>query len=203
MLQIDNGNVVGYTITGNIGAELYAGLLPLQDESGAAWWVIDHDNGMPFVDSDGQTYTIRQRTLADIQATPEYDAWARRQPSDPRYPTAYLRLTLTGGDGLTPIGCHLNGENPIRIAARLEDAAGALIDYDWEGRILMYDGDGRPLDCLRCSLAQGEAALTFAPQAGAVPHYLTSQDFDRIDVAEGVTAQVKIIDEPLQIRVYR
>jgi hypothetical protein len=68
MLRIQTQQIFGYSIEGNIGNEFYAFLLPLTHESGAAWWIVDTDNGEPFTDSDGTVYQIRKRSLAEIQA---------------------------------------------------------------------------------------------------------------------------------------
>ena len=81
MLQIENGTISGFSITGNAGASLYAGLLPITHDSGVAFWVID-PSGQDFTDSDGQTYHLKKRTLAEIQAMPQYQAWLTAQQID-------------------------------------------------------------------------------------------------------------------------
>lgn len=65
MLQIQQGEITGYSITGNVGNDFYDRLLPLSDDNGVSLWVLD-SAGESFTDSDGQIYTLRKRTPAEI-----------------------------------------------------------------------------------------------------------------------------------------
>lgn len=76
MLQIKANQVMGFSVTGNIGADFYAQFVPLTHDSGAAWWVIDEVNGQPFTDSDGQTYRLRRKSEGELE-TPAYLAAQR------------------------------------------------------------------------------------------------------------------------------
>lgn len=179
MLLKDGILILGYT--GEIVT--YQDLEPFIDPTGNLRWELAEE-GQAFVDTDGVTYYLRERAP---------------QPAL----TLWLNLVLSGGDGKTPIGCKLDGSNPVQIAASLEDAAGNIIPYDWQGRILLYDSDGKPLDCLRCELSQGTAQLAFMPYGAAVPHFIASKDFDRIALPNVGTVQVLVKNEPIEIRVYR
>lgn len=81
MLRIRDNKILGYSVTGNIGYDFYTVLIPVTHESGAAWWIID-PSGDEFIDADGQTYHIRKRTQAEIEATPEFIAWQAAKQID-------------------------------------------------------------------------------------------------------------------------
>jgi hypothetical protein len=50
---------------------------------GAAWWIVDNENGTEFVDSDESVYMLRKRTQAELRNMPEYQTWAKQQKDDP------------------------------------------------------------------------------------------------------------------------
>lgn len=69
MLQI---HVNGIDVTGLSAPISQAELMlqPIMHDSGAAWWVIDA-SGVPFTDSSGTEFFIRQRTESECRNTPE------------------------------------------------------------------------------------------------------------------------------------
>lgn len=75
--------IIDNEIQASTGAQsLYDLLKPWQHASGCNLWLIDDVGGTPFVDSDGTTYNIRQRTQVEIEATPEYAAWQVAQEAE-------------------------------------------------------------------------------------------------------------------------
>jgi hypothetical protein len=68
MLQITNDEITGFSITGNIGADFYAAILPLTHASGIPFWILDQAGQEIFIDSDGTAYHLRRRTQAEIDA---------------------------------------------------------------------------------------------------------------------------------------
>lgn len=98
MLIFQDDNVIG--LIAPITPEEEA-LQPLLHESGAAYWIIDNATGEMFAASNGTIYFLRRRTDAELQATPEYQAWLAAQPTE--LPAIYVTLALSGGDGKAPI----------------------------------------------------------------------------------------------------
>ena len=98
MLIFDNDSVTG--LIAPITAEELT-LEPLLHESGAARWIIDNHAGFIFTDASGAIWFLRQRTDAELQATPEYQAWLAEQSTE--LPAIYVTLELSGGDGKWPI----------------------------------------------------------------------------------------------------
>jgi hypothetical protein len=74
MLHIEGSQILGFTVTENIGSEFYAALNPITHISGAAWLITD-PSGQAFTDSDGTIYHLRRRTQAEIEATMEFQTW--------------------------------------------------------------------------------------------------------------------------------
>jgi hypothetical protein len=79
MLLIQDNVVIG-----NTAPNIYADMKPWTHDSGAAWWVVDNETGIDFIDSDGQVYKLRKRSLSELQATPEYQEWIGNHPEEQR-----------------------------------------------------------------------------------------------------------------------
>lgn len=130
MLLFDNNNVTG--LIAPIAKEEEEALQPLLHESGAARWIIDNHAGFIFTDAGGKVWFLRQRTDAELQATPEYQAWLAAQPTE--LPAIYLTLAISGGDGKTPI-----------VGAKLGHATQGTLDFLGDLR-LSPDTPGLPFN---------------------------------------------------------
>lgn len=138
MLLFDNNNVIG--LIAPIAKEEEA-LQPLFHESGAARWIIDNHAGFIFTDAGGKVCFLRQRTDAELQATPEYQAWLAAQPTE--LPAIYVTLALSGGDGKAPIvgvklGHPTQGTLDITGDLRLTpDAPGLPVSINFAWRVTL------------------------------------------------------------------
>ena len=116
-------------------------LQPLTHESGAAHWIIDNATGEMFAASNGTIYFLRRRTDAELQATPEYQAWLAAQPTE--LPAIYVTLALSGGDGKAPIvgvklGHPTQGTLDITGDLRLTpDAPGLPVSINFAWRVTL------------------------------------------------------------------
>lgn len=129
MLIFDNDSVTG--LIAPITAEELT-LEPLLHESGAAHYIIDNATGEMIVDASGAIWFLRRRTDAELQATPEYQAWLAAHPAE--LPAIYLTLAISGGDGKTPI-----------VGANLGHATQGTLDFLGDLR-LSPDTPGLPFN---------------------------------------------------------
>jgi len=68
--------IYGAELQGQTGSPgYYDGLKPWRTAEGVCRWIVDNDTGSQFVDTNGKTYNIRERTQSEIEATPEWAAW--------------------------------------------------------------------------------------------------------------------------------
>ena len=107
-------------------------LQPIRHASGAAYYLIDNATGKMFAASNGTIYFLRRRTDAELQATPEYQAWLAAHPE--ALPAIYLTLDISGGDGKTPI-----------VGAKLGHATQGTLDFLGDLR-LSPDTPGLPIN---------------------------------------------------------
>ena len=128
MLIFDNDNVTG--LIAPITPEEMS-LQPIRHASGAAYYLIDNATGEMFAASNGTIYFLRRRTDAELQATPEYQTWLAAHPA--ALPAIYVTLTLSGGDGKTPI-----------VGAKLGHATQGTLDITGDLR-LTPDAPGLPV----------------------------------------------------------
>ena len=128
MLIFDNDNVTG--LIAPITPEEMS-LQPIRHASGAAYYLIDNATGEMFAASNGTIYFLRRRTDAELQATPEYQAWLAAHPE--ALPAIYLTFDISGGDGKTPI-----------VGAKLGHATQGTLDITGDLR-LTPDAPGLPV----------------------------------------------------------
>ena len=206
MLIFDNDRVIG--LIAPITAEELA-LQPLLHESGAAHWMIDNHTGVMFADASGAIWYLRQRTEAELQATPEYQAWLAAHPAE--LPAIYVTLTLTGGDGKTPIvgvklGHPTQGTLDITGDLRLTpDAPGLPVTINFAWRItlrkIISEFDATAIDSVPvdgCQVVNNVITWTgFNPEAvglSAGVYQITDADFATVSGALfGLSSDFRVV----------
>ena len=96
MLIFQNNEVVG-----NTAPNIYGAMKPWQDANGVARWVIDAHGGAPFIDSDGQIYSLRLRTPVEAQAiqnTQQAAQYQRPTVNSDLLDAGYLTTRLPEGE---------------------------------------------------------------------------------------------------------
>ena len=204
MLKIQNNEILAYSITGNIGNDFYNFLNPLTHESSAAWWILD-PAGFEFPDSDGTIYHLHKRTLAELHATPEYQAWIGANPSN--LPKLYVTLEITGGDAGNPPGINLSNidQNSLGLIGhiRLDPSNPATtlpITKSWRFTICKVRSELRPdvIDSTvkSAELTNGAISMTLMLDTPGV-YMLSANDFDLIRAADfpqfGLTSDYQVL----------
>lgn len=169
------------------GVNPYQLIKPFFHEYGAARWIIA-DDGINFQDDDGKVYKIRQRTQAELEATPEYQAWSGTLP----LPTIYATMTFQGGDGKDPIGLKLGDmqTGSMLVSGDLRatpDTPGlpVSITYAWRVTIrkIISERDKTTIDSLAvdgCTVSANQIDMVFNPTALQLSpgvYMISDQDF--------------------------
>lgn len=144
MLIVQNNQIIGAT-----GQKVdYPMLAPIYHESGAGWYTCDNADGTY---SEANIVNLHKRSLAEVQATPEYQAWIGQHPES--LPAIYCDLTFAGGDEKTPIlGIKLGhpSKGIMSILGVLQDAGGnalpvTLPDFQWRITVCKIRAESNPI----------------------------------------------------------
>lgn len=216
MLYIHDQQIIG-SGAWNGGENKYLLMRPWAHESGAARWILAAD-GFDFQDDDGQVYRIRQRTQAELEATPEYQAWAGTQP----LPAIYATLAFSGGDGKAPVIGVKPGHpqrGVLQIAGDLRatpDAPGLPVSITFEWRITLRKVISEfaltPIDSFSvdgCTVVNNVISMAFDPAGlGVSPgiYVISDEDFATVPgAAFGLPSdyQVKLVGGNKLFKVLR
>jgi hypothetical protein len=200
MLILQDTIILGHT--GD--SDPYLSLLPWSHESSAAWWILD-PSGFEFTDSDGTIYHLHKRTLVELQATPEYQAWISANPS--ALPKLYVTLTISGGDGGNPPGINLSdqAQNSLTLTGHIRidpsnPATTLPISKSWRFTICKVRSELRPdvIDSTvkTATLTNGAISMTLMLDTPGV-YMLSANDFDLIRAADfpqfGLTSDYQVL----------
>jgi hypothetical protein len=130
MLRILSGNIIG-----NVGKNFYSNMKPWRHPCGVYWWICDNPDGSYELNN---LINVKQRTQTEIEATPEYVAWAAQQQLEEdaqQAPALFQTLpawvkTYTSGDIANYIDTNVTDLASAKVAlTHLGEAFVALRDF--------------------------------------------------------------------------
>jgi len=159
-------------------------LMQLRHESGAAHWIAPSTPDGTYALAD--VSDLQQRTLTDIQATPEYQAWLGQHPE--ALPALTVSLSITGGDGRDVPGIvrGVSGQDSLAVTGDIRDASGALVplSYAWRVTVVKVRSVSNPvaLDSftLLADVVAGAFTLPVFTHETPGVYMISDDDFDVI-----------------------
>ncbi len=115
-----------------------------------------------------------------------------------RFDELLLDITLSGGDGDTPIGIRNNGIDIVNIAYELKNNDGILAPVDGSFRVVLRDSDELVYDMIKIDFVSGAGSVDYSTTFNPAIVFIDGQDLSIPGLDVTIT-----IEKDQYIKIYR